>query len=296
MMKGRFRTMEDFATPVVEPQWLVNNLDAEDLVILDGSWRLNGGASAAKAAYDEAHIPGAVFFDVDEISDRSSPLPHMLPTPENFAEAVSALGVSNNDAVVIYDEAGLFSAPRVWWTFRAMGHDRVSVLNGGLPMWRAIGAPVTGAVRNRTRQNYQTNFKSSLVSAAADVQNASNSALILDARPSARFRGEANEPRAGLRSGAMPNAGNTPSAGFLSEDGAIKSATELKAVFDAVGLDDQSVIATCGSGVTAASICLALEIIGHRDWSLYDGSWAEWGREENDATLFPVVARSEGDA
>ena len=276
-------------TPLATSDWLSRNLAA--VKIIDASWRMPG-AGAARDDYDERHIPGAVFFDIDAIADTSSELQHMLPAPNAFADAVGGMGISNANAVVVYDDQGVFSAPRVWWTFRAMGHERVAVLDGGLRKWRAEGRDVTAAAPTVQRATYAATPTPDIVRHAVDVQRAvtSGALQIIDARSADRFYGRAPEPRAGLLSGAMPGAKNAPFDLLLNDDGTMKAPGALKEIFVAAGVDlGAPAITSCGSGVTAAVIALALESLGHRQWSLYDGSWAEWGKEGNDRNAYPIV-------
>ena len=229
---------------------------------------------------DEPRIPGAVRFDLDAVADTASPLPHMLPSPEAFAAAVGAMGIDQQDHIVVYDERGLFSAARVWWTFRTMGARRVQVLDGGLPKWMAEGRPVeTGPETPTPHAVFNTDFQAARVADLIKVRRAMDdpATQVIDARPAARFRGEADEPRPGLRSGHMPKAVNVPFVEVLSPDGTLRTPDELAAIFHRAGLaPGQSVITTCGSGVTAAILTLALAVLG-RDSTVYDGSWAEWG-------------------
>ena len=283
--------MSGLPSPLVSTDWLAENLSA--VKIIDASWRMPG-AGDAREDYDQRHIAGAVFFDIDDIADKTTDLPHMLPTPDRFAAAVGAMGISNDDTVIVYDDQGIFSAPRVWWTFRAMGHGPVSVLDGGLKKWLAEGRDLIGAAPVVQPANYVSSPASHLVRSADLIRSAIVSdcdAQIVDARSADRFLGQAPEPRAGLISGAMPGAKNTPFNLLISEDGTLKAPDALRNVFTAAGVDlGAPAIATCGSGVTAAVIALALESLGHKDWSLYDGSWAEWGKEENDRAAYPVIS------
>lgn len=266
--------MED---PMISTGALQARLGAADLRILDASWFLDG--RDARAGFRAAHIPGAVFFDLDAISDRSSPLPHMLPKPFDFSAAVGALGVGDQDDIVVYDQAGLFSAARVWWTFRVMGAERVRVLDGGLPKWLAEARPTESGETERPRAVFACRPRPHLV---ADLDTmramvADPDRQVADARPAARFRGEAVEPRPGLRSGHMPGACNLPFGAVLDPDGTLKSVEGLRAAFAEAGIDpDRPVTTTCGSGVTAAILSLALARLG-RDAPVYDGAWAEWG-------------------
>lgn len=281
----------DLPYPLVSTEWLSANIGAADLRIVDASWRMPGNPPA-RIDFAQRRIPGAVFFDLDEVSDQTTGLPHMLPSPASFAEAAGALGISAGDRLVIYDDAGIFSAARVWWTFRALGHDRVSVLDGGLPKWRREGRAVEAGYPSPAPSRYSGGAGPKLARTHADVRAALGDAasLIFDARPAPRFLAEAPEPRPGLRRGHMPGARNIPHTSVLTADGTMRAPDELRAIFAAEGYSDgRPVIATCGSGVTAAVLALALERIGAGDVGLYDGSWAEWGRETNDPGHFPVV-------
>jgi thiosulfate/3-mercaptopyruvate sulfurtransferase len=265
---------------LVSTDWLAKHLRDPDLRVLDASWYLPDAGRDAKAEYEAAHIPGARFFDIDEISDQRSSLPHMAPSSEKFISRMRAMGVGDGHQVVVYDGAGLFSAARVWWTFRLMGKTDVAVLDGGFPKWCAEGRETEDmppVVRDRhmtvSRQNH-------LVKDVTQVAHAAKlgEAEIIDARSAARFRGEAAEPRPGLRSGHVPGSKSLPFAEVLNADGTMKSPAALKQVFEAAGVDlSKPAITSCGSGITAAVLSLALERIGHRNHALYDGSWAEWG-------------------
>lgn len=282
--------MADHSDPVVSCAWLAERLDAPDIRVIDASWFLPGDGRDAKALYAARRIPGAIFFDIDEIADKDTALPHMLPKPEKFGSRVKAMGVGDGCRVVVYDSQGLFSAARVWWTFRVMGHDDVTVLDGGFPAWERGGYPIdTGAPQARTPRHFTPRFRADLVRDLPDMRRAvtDGSAPIFDARPAPRFRGEAPEPRAGLRSGHMPGARSVPSSMLVNANGSLKPADELKRIFSEAGADTtQSAVCTCGSGVTAAIIALALARLGRWDASIYDGSWAEWGALGEDA---PVV-------
>jgi len=268
-------------SPLISTEELAARLGDPSLRIIDGSWHLDGRDAAAE--HLEARIPGAVWFDLEGVSDHATDLPHMLPTPEAFAAAVGAMGVSEGDTVVVYDTAGLFSAPRVWWTFRLMGAKDVRVLDGGLPRWKAEGrtlesgpasAPTPARFTAAPRVGDVADLPSVLSALTGDAQ-------IVDARPAARFTGEAAEPRAGLRSGHMPGALNLPFKTLIGEDGRLLRGEALSARFAEAGLDlDGPIITSCGSGVTAAVLTLALAELG-RDSALYDGSWAEWGGRDD---------------
>ncbi|MDR7123393.1 3-mercaptopyruvate sulfurtransferase [Pseudotabrizicola sp. 4114] len=269
---------------LVSTGWLAAHLKDPDLRVLDASWFMPDSGRDARAEYAAAHIPGARFFDIDEISDQRSNLPHMVPPVEKFMSRMRAMGVGDGHQVVVYDGAGLFSAARVWWTFRLMGKMDVAVLDGGFPKWQAEGREVEDmppVVRDRhmtvSRQNQLIKDVTQVAHAAKLAQ-----AEIIDARAAARFRGEVAEPRPGLRSGHIPGSKNVPFSTLLNGDGTMKGPADLKAVFEAAGVDlSKPAITSCGSGVTAAILSLALERIGHRSHALYDGSWSEWGMYED---------------
>ena len=269
---------------LVSTDWLAAHLKDPDLRVLDASWFMPDSGRDARAEYAAAHIPGARFFDIDEISDHRSNLPHMVPPVEKFMSRMRAMGVGDGHQVVVYDGSGLFSAARVWWTFRLMGKMDVAVLDGGFPKWQAEGREVEDmppVVRDRhmtvSRQNQLVKDVTQVAHAAKLAQ-----AEIIDARAAARFRGEVAEPRPGLRSGHIPGSKNVPFGTLLTADGTMKAPADLKAVFEAAGVDlSKPAITSCGSGVTAAILSLALERIGHRNHALYDGSWSEWGMYED---------------
>lgn len=262
--------------PLISTDELAAVLGAPDLRVIDGSWHLDGRAAAAQFA--EAHIPGAVFFDLEAVSDADSPLPHMLPAPEAFAASVGGLGVSADDHIVVYDTAGLFSAARVWWMFKTMGARRVQVLDGGLPKWLAEGRSVTANAAQPVAAVFTSDFKAEAVVDAEQVQAALDTQVqVVDARGAARFRGEAAEPRPGVRAGHMPGALSLPYNRLLNDDGTLKRGDALAQTFTDAGVDvTRPVTTTCGSGVTAAILSLGLAELGY-DSRLYDGSWAEWG-------------------
>ncbi|SLN68443.1 3-mercaptopyruvate sulfurtransferase [Roseivivax jejudonensis] len=283
---------EDDPRTLVSTDWLARHLQDPDLRVLDASWYLPDAGRDPKAEYAEAHIPGARFFDLDETSDRRSELPHMAPPPEKFMSRMRAMGVGDGHQVVVYDGAGLFSAARVWWLFRLMGHADVAVLDGGFAKWRAEDRPVEDMppiVRDRhmtVRRQAQMVRDVTQVSAASKLGDAE----IVDARSPERFRGDAPEPRPGMRAGHIPGSRNVHYAALLNDDGTMKSPEALRAVFAEAGVDlDKPAITTCGSGVTAAVLSLAMERMGKRDHSLYDGSWSEWGAS-------PTVPVATGDA
>ncbi|WP_036838286.1 3-mercaptopyruvate sulfurtransferase [Pleomorphomonas oryzae] len=262
----------------VTADWLLRHIDDPDVIAVDGSWHMPAAGRSGRAEYLTGHIPGAVFFDLDAIADTASPLPHMLPTPEAFAAAVGALGIRDTQTIVVYDSIGLFSAARVWWSFRIMGARDVVLLDGGLPAWSAQGLPLEAGEPTRAPQVFTPHFNPAAVRNFEEVKaTLGGNAQIVDARSAGRFHGREPEPRAGLRSGHMPGAVNLP-FGETIEAGRLKSATNLQALFAARGIDpNKPVIASCGSGVSAAVIALALDVVGARDVAIYDGSWTEWG-------------------
>jgi thiosulfate/3-mercaptopyruvate sulfurtransferase len=264
--------------PMITTDTLAALMGAPDLKIVDASWHMDG--RDGRALYEQAHIPGAVFFDIDAISDRSSALPHMLATPAAFAAAVGALGITEHDDIVVYDQAGLFSAARAWWNLRLMGARRVRVLDGGLPKWTAEGRPVeAGAVPAATKL-FQPSFRPEWVKDLEAVRrNIGEGAFqLLDARSALRFKAEAPEPRAGVRGGHVPGSLSLPFGAVLNPDATLKSVEALGAVFAHAGVElDRPIAASCGSGVTAPILALALARLGREDTAIYDGSWTEWG-------------------
>lgn len=270
--------MIDDPKTLVSTDWLAAHLRDPDLRVIDASWYLPSMGRDARAEYNAAHIPNARFFDIEEISDSRSTLPHMAPPPEKFMSRLRAMGVGDGHQVVIYDGAGMFSAPRVWWTFRLMGKMDVAVLDGGLPKWRAEGREIDDMPPMIRDRHMTTQRQNHLVKDVTQVAHASKLHLaeIIDARPAVRFRGDAPEPRAGLRAGHIPNSKNLPYSDLLNPDGTMKSIEDLRSAFAGIDLTKPA-ITTCGSGVTAAILSLALERLGHQNHALYDGSWAEWG-------------------
>jgi len=284
--------MADDPKTLVSTEWLAAHIKDPDLRILDATYFMPGVDRDARAEYEVAHIPGARFFDIDDISDHRSELPHMAPTVEKFMSRLRAMGVGDGHQVVVYDTHGLFSAARAWWLFRLMGQNDVAVLDGGFPKWQAEGREIEDMppiVRDRhmtVRRQNQMVKDVTQVSAASKLGDYT----IVDARSAERFRGEADEPREGLRKGHIPGSRSVPFNTLLNADCTMKSVDELRQTFEAAGADlSKPVITTCGSGVTAAVLSLALERIGKTDHSLYDGSWSEWG-------AFPTVPVETGDA
>ena len=272
--------MQDDPKTLVSTGWLAKHLSDPDLRVLDASWYLPDMGRDAKAEYQAGHIPGARFFDIDEIADLRSALPHTAPPVEKFISRMRAMGVGDGHQVVIYDGAGLFSAARVWWLFRLMGKTDVAVLDGGMPKWLAEGHRVEDMPPLIRDRHMTVQRQAHLIRDVTQVAAASKLGdhEILDARGAGRFSGAEPEPRAGLRAGHIPGAKNVPYRSLLAGDGTMKPVAGLKAVFAEAGVDlAKPVITSCGSGVTAAIINLALERIGHRNHALYDGSWAEWG-------------------
>lgn len=284
--------MSDDPKTLVSTDWLARHLKDPDLRVLDASYYLPEHGRNGKEEYAEAHIPGARFFDIDEISDKASDLPHMAPPVEKFMSRMRAMGVGDGHQVVVYDGAGLFSAARVWWLFKLMGHEDVAVLDGGFPKWQTEGHPVEDMAPMVRDRHMTVRFQNHLVRDVTQVSAASKlkDITIVDARAGNRFRGEAPEPREGLRAGHIPGSRSVPFTNLLNADKTMKSPEECRAEFEAAGVDlSKPIITTCGSGVTAGVLALALERLGHSKWSLYDGSWAEWGQ-------FPTVPVATGDA
>lgn len=268
-------------SPLISTQALADGIGADDLRIIDSSWWLDG--RGARANFEAERLPGAAFFDLDAVSDHASPYPHMLPSPQAFAEAMGRMGVAETDDIVVYDAQGLFSAARVWWTLQIMGARRVRVLDGGLPKWRAEGRPLEhGPVTPGQISSFKPTFEADRVVDLGQVRQAlAGEVQVVDARGAPRFRGEAAEPRGGVRSGHMPGALNLPFGQLLNTDQTLKRGSALEAAFAAAGVDpDRPIITSCGSGVTAAILTLGLAELG-RPSRLYDGSWAEWGTRED---------------
>lgn len=269
---------------LVSTDWLASRLNDPAVMVLDGSYYLASHKRDADAEFLAGHIPGAQRFDIDAISDKSNPLPHMLPSPEQFASQVGALGVGDGMMVVLYDGLGLYGAARVWWTFRAFGSDNVRVLDGGMPKWKAEGRPLeTGPAKSRPAKAFTPKFNRDMVASIDDVQKVllDKTAQVVDARAADRFRGDAPEPRAGLRGGHMPGAFNVP-FGEVLKDGRLKSHDEIAAAFRQAGVDlDKPAVTSCGSGVTASILTFAIDALGKPPGRVYDGSWSEWGSRQD---------------
>jgi thiosulfate/3-mercaptopyruvate sulfurtransferase len=276
---------------LVSTEWLAAHLKDARVRVLDGTWHMPQLQRDPRREFEDAHIPGAAFFDIDAIADRSSPLPHMLPSVARFAREAGALGISNADLVVVYDVRGVVSAARVWWTFRAFGHERVAVLDGGFRKWRAEGRAVESGAAAPAPRRFTARLRRALVRDLGQMRRNMDSRReqTLDARSRGRFAGTEPEPRAGLRGGHIPGSLNLPydllyrpDATFLSPDG-------LRQAFAAAGVDPGKPVATtCGSGVTASVLALGLHLIGHKKVAVYDGSWTEWGGRSDTPVELPA--------
>jgi len=265
--------------PLVTTQWLGEHIDAPDIRIADASWYLPQSGRDARSEYLSAHIPRAVFFDIDELSDEKDPLPHMLAPAAKFASRMRKLGLGDGNLIVVYDGAGIYSSPRAWWMLKAMGHNEVRVLDGGLPKWRREGRPVEAMAPAAYPRHFTPRQNHALLRDFDQVLKAQQSGgQIVDARSAPRFAGQEEEPRPGVRRGHIPGSINIHYAELIAEDGTLKPAAELRALFKCRGVDlSRPVVTSCGSGITAAIEMLALSVAGAGDVSLYDGSWAEWG-------------------
>ena len=263
----------------ISAEWLEAHLNAPDVVVLDASMQKVGQVCDTFAEYREEHIPGALFFDIDAIADTDSDLPHMLPSPVVFSSMMRRMGIGDGQTVVVYDSAGLYSAARAWWMFKAMGAEHVYVLEGGLPKWKAHGYPLASGLETRPERHFTARLNHAAVRDLDDMRRAiKEEHQIADARALARFNAEAPEPREGIRGGHMPGSVCVPFTSLLDETCCMKPNAELEAVFREAGIDPaRPVITTCGTGVTAAILALALDEIGARHVSVYDGSWTEWG-------------------
>jgi thiosulfate/3-mercaptopyruvate sulfurtransferase len=284
--------MLDDPKTLVSTEWLHAHLKDPDLRILDGSYYLPQMTRDPRAEYDAAHIPGARFFDIDDVADHGSDLPHMVPPIEKFMSRMRAMGVGDGHQVVVYDGMGLFSAARVWWLFKLMGQNNIAVLDGGFPKWQAEGRPVDDLPPIIRDRHMTVRRQTHMVKDVTQVSAASKLGdyEIIDARSPGRFRGEEPEPRAGLRPGHIPGSKNVCFKDLLNADQTMKNPVEIRQIFQSAGVDfDKPAITTCGSGVTAAVLSVGLQRIGKTDHSLYDGSWSEWG-------MFPTVPVATGDA
>jgi len=289
--------MATFDNPaLVSTEWLAKHLDAPDVRVVDGSYYLPHEGLDGRAEYEAHHIPGAVFFDIDEIADSDSPLPHMLPSPEKFSSRVRKLGLGDGVRIVVYDQRGLMSAPRVWWTFRVFGHEDVAVLDGGLPKWTQEGRPVEEGSVAAGERHFTARVNSLMVRDRGQVlaNLKSGREQVLDARATGRFEGTAPEPREGLRRGHIPGSLSLPFTELLDPTTQTFLPPErLRAKFEAAEVDlHRPVVTTCGSGVTAAVLTLGLHLLGHKDLALYDGSWVEWGDPEGTTPVDVGPARA----
>lgn len=287
--------MTDFSRKwLVETEWLAGRLRAPDIAVLDASL-LSGGPRHARQEFLQDHIPGALFFDIDDLSDTSNPMPHMLPPPEKFASRMKKMGIGDGMRVVVYDRLGLYSAPRAWWMFRVMGHQDVAVLNGGLPKWKAEGRPLeSGEPIKRSERHFTARKNAGLVRDLYDMQGMlKNGAMqIVDARAAARFEGADPELRHVPRLGHIPGSRNVPFASLLNPDKTLKAAEEIRALFQKAGVDPaKPVTATCGTGITACTLALGLAVIGQQHAAVYDGSWFEWSNAP-DAPVETGAARA----
>lgn len=274
----------DLPSTLVQPDWLAAHLDDPELVILDASFTMPGVSPTGPELYRDSHIPGAHFFDIEAVADTSSDLPHMLPDPGSFDRHAAALGLSNDSTVVVYDRTGLMSAPRVWWTLRVFGHDRVAVLDGGLRGWLAAGHPAVSTVPCPEQGRFRARHFPELVKTRTDIlaQQQTGLGQIIDARSAARFEGAQAEPRQGLAAGHIPGSVNLPFSDLVDPaTGRLLPPDALRDRLAAAGVDPARpgpITTTCGSGVTAAVLAFALWQLGRKDVAVYDGSWAEWGR------------------
>src|SRR5216683_1650217 len=269
---------------VVSTEWLASNLEHPRVRVVDGTWHMPQLQRDARREFEEAHVPGAVFFDIDAIADRTTALPHMLPTPAEFSRHMGALGLSSNDFIVVYDTRGVVSAARVWWTFRAMGHDRVAVLDGGLRKWKAEGRMVETGPAKVAPARFRARLRRGIVRNLEQVRRniGTRREQVLDARSRGRFAGTEPEPRAGLRGGHIPGSLNLPYDMLYRPDATLLPPDGLRKAFAAAGVDlSKPVATTCGSGITASVLALGLHLIGHKKVAVYDGSWTEWaGRSD----------------
>jgi len=276
------------ADPLVSTAWLADHLESPDVRIVDASWFMPGTPRDPKAEFQLAHIPGAVFFDIDEIADEASDLPHMLPSAIKFASRMRKMGLGDGSRIIVYDSTGILPAARVWWTFRAMGHEDVAVLDGGLPKWIAEGRPVEDGPAMAQERHFTSRVQADIIRSVDQMKTIVETGReqIIDARPAGRFTGEVPEPRAGLRGGHMPGARNIPLSAMIAPDGTLLPADRLGPVFEAAGVDiTRPIVSTCGSGITASVVALALARLGRPRTAVYDGSWTEWGGREDTSVV-----------
>jgi len=271
--------------PLVSTSWLAEHLGQPGLVVLDGSWYLPAMGRDAHAEFLAAHVPGALFFDIDAHSDPRTPLPHMLPEPAVAARLLGEMGIGNDDTVIVYDGSGLnLSAPRVWWHFKVLGHDRVAVLDGGSGLWRREGRPTESGPVTRPPKPFRPAFRPELIRTLDQMRAVIGdpTVVLVDARSAGRFEAREPEPRPGIRGGHIPGARNVPYGDLVTAAGTVLAPADLEERFKLAGVDlDKPVITSCGSGVSAAALALGLEILGHRRYAIYDGSWTEWGGRED---------------
>jgi thiosulfate/3-mercaptopyruvate sulfurtransferase len=274
-------------SPLVSTEWLGQHIDAPDVRVADASWYLPQTGRNSRAEYESAHIPRAVFFDIDDLSDEKSTLPHMLAPAPKFASHMRKLGLGDGNLIVVYDGAGIHSSPRAWWMLRAMGHEDVAVLDGGLPKWRAEGRPVEDLIPNPYPRHFSPRPNNAILRSFDQVKEnlQTRAEQVIDARGSGRFNAKEPEPRPGLRGGHIPHSRNLPYTELFATDGTLKPREDLMALFKAHDIDPtKPTITSCGSGITAAIVSLALAVVGAKNSALYDGSWAEWGSRA-DATI-----------
>lgn len=268
--------------PLVTTEWLANRLEAHDIVAMDASWHMPSSKRNPRAEHEAEHIPGAVFFDIDANSRKASDLPHTMLRPDGFEKAVRAIGISNDDTIVVYDNSDVRSAARVWWNFRTMGHEKVFVLDGGLQKWKAEGRALTGNPTKRSAGSFRAFLVPDRLRCQDDLYMniKTGEEQVVDARAQERFEGTVPEPRKGLRSGHIPGALNVPFNNLFCDDHSMQKPEALRTIFEAAGVDlDQPIVTTCGSGITACVLKLAYLTLGKTDVSVYDGSWSEWGAD-----------------